>query len=140
MSYGMANRNSFDVIYKGWLKKGTKDEQKKKGFLRSSTRWKKKFCALCKMTENGTDIAYLCIFDKETNVTEISKEFLKLWPHYRVSKKHDPSGKNHEFQVKTTDEVTRFIAESVTMMDLWVFYIQIQTKMHPNFAALTTIM
>lgn len=57
----------------GWLKKGTKDEQKKKGFLRSSTRWKKKFCALCKMTENGTDIAYLCIFDKETNVTEISK-------------------------------------------------------------------
>ncbi|PIK58290.1 hypothetical protein BSL78_04796 [Apostichopus japonicus] len=118
----------------GWLKKGTKDEQKKKGFLRSSTRWKKKFCALCKMTENGTDIAYLCIFDKETNVTEISKEFLKLWPHYRVSKKHDPSGKNHEFQVKTTDEVTRFMAESVTMMDLWVFYIQIQTKMHPNFA------
>ncbi|KAJ8038753.1 hypothetical protein HOLleu_16266 [Holothuria leucospilota] len=130
----MATRTSFNVIYKGWLKKGTKDDTKKKGFLRSSTRWKKKYCALCSMSENGVDIAYLCIYDKEVGtITEVSREFLKLWPHYRVFKKHDPSGKNHVFEVKAPEETYRLMAESVTIMDLWVFYIQIQTKMHRNF-------
>ncbi|XP_072016053.1 uncharacterized protein [Amphiura filiformis] len=127
-----------ELVYKGWLKKSSvsaSTTRKSTSFLsRSSNNWKKRFFLLLKRTEDEGDVPYLEFHDKEcTGEAENPKGSLKLWPNYRVEKKHDESGKTFVFEVKTPDEMYRLQAESETIMDLWVFYAQIQTKLRMDF-------
>eukprot|EP00057_Strongylocentrotus_purpuratus_P016403 XP_011670877.1 PREDICTED: neuronal calcium sensor 1-like [Strongylocentrotus purpuratus] len=56
-----------------------------------------------------------------------------LSPWYRVDKKYDPTGKQHIFEVRTSRSTWRFLADSQTVMDLWVFYLQIQANLRTDF-------
>ncbi|XP_038063788.1 uncharacterized protein LOC119734368 isoform X2 [Patiria miniata] len=127
-----------EVIYKGWLKKAITSEKKKKSFLnrQSSTPWKKYYFVLLRKhdEEEEEECPFVWTYEKEpTTETETPKALLKLWPHYRVDKKHDESGKHYIFEVRTPLENLRLMSESETNMDLWVFYLQIQTKLRHDF-------
>ncbi|XP_030853062.1 uncharacterized protein LOC100889758 [Strongylocentrotus purpuratus] len=126
-----------EVIYKGWLKKSTEPESnaKKKNFLnRSSSSWKKRYVVLLKETEDNQDVAVLAVFDKDVACNfNKPRASLRLSPWYRVDKKYDPTGKQHIFEVRTSRSTWRFLADSQTVMDLWVFYLQIQANLRTDF-------
>ncbi|XP_033643459.1 uncharacterized protein LOC117303389 [Asterias rubens] len=125
------------VIYKGWLRKSITAETKKKSFLnRQSSTLKKRYFVLLRQAdeEDGEECAFLYTYDKEpATESEAPKAKLKLSPHYRVDKKHDATGKCFTFEVRTPDESYRLQSETETNMDLWVFYLQIQTKLMQEF-------
>ncbi|XP_071487318.1 uncharacterized protein [Diadema antillarum] len=126
-----------EVIYKGWLKKAVEPEadSKKKNFLnRHSSSWKKRYVVLLRETDDGQDAATVLIFDKEVGTNfDKPKSSLRLAPYYRVDKRHDPTGKQHIFELHTPKVKWRFLADSQMVMDLWVFYLQIQTKLRADF-------
>ncbi|XP_041481195.1 uncharacterized protein LOC121428557 isoform X2 [Lytechinus variegatus] len=122
--------------FKGWLKKAAEAETnaKKKNFLNRSPSWKKRYVVLLKETEDNHDVAVLAVFDKDVACNfHKPRASLKLSPWYRVDKKYDPTGKQHVFEVRTSKSTWRFLADSQTVMDLWVFYLQIQTELRTNF-------
>ncbi|XP_071948854.1 uncharacterized protein [Antedon mediterranea] len=126
-----------EVIYQGFLKKGTpldENGKAKKSFLKRSPGWKDKFCVLYLKEEEQRTYAFFAFHEKKPqNIKDEPKGFLKLWPHYRVDKKFDPKGKQHVFDIKTPIDTYRLMAETQPTMDLWVFYLQIQTKLRPDF-------
>ncbi|XP_033098333.1 uncharacterized protein LOC117102208 [Anneissia japonica] len=127
-----------EVIYQGPLKKGTpldENGKAKKSFLKRSSGWKDRYFLLyLKEDEEQNSYAFLACHEKKPqNNTDEPKGLLKLWPHYRVDKKFDPKGKQHIFEVKTPETTYRLMAESQATMDLWVFHLQIQTKLRHDF-------
>ncbi|XP_022085254.1 uncharacterized protein LOC110976365 isoform X2 [Acanthaster planci] len=128
---------AMEVIYKGWLKKATSTEKKKKSFLnRQTSAWKKGYFVLLRRhdPEEGEECPFVSTYEKESvTESETPKASLKLWPHYRVDKKHDEAGKLFIFEVRTPQDSLRLMADSEAVMDLWVFYLQIQTKLRHEF-------
>ncbi|XP_002731789.1 uncharacterized protein LOC100374214 [Saccoglossus kowalevskii] len=123
-------------VYEGWLEKST-DATKQKGLLslkKSSSSWKKLYFVLQKerdKTENK-EYSVLIHYEKKPVKPENANRFkgkTKLWPHYKIEKCFGVKGKHYVFAITTPDEKLRLNAENEINLDLWVFYLQMQTKL-----------